>query len=152
MGLLDIFKGGDKKPKFRGFQDPKWARTDKGAFQRLSMINADRSSLRVGGIVVVWHGGVKPTWLVVKSTENISTTIEQLASDNEIAAYEGRGGVFVTWSLIQKKFQPGVAKYLIHTMKPELNRETPASKADAVPVYLPGAKVDEGPKQRGPGL
>jgi hypothetical protein len=152
MGIFDFLKGADKKPKFKGFQDPKWARTDKGSFHRLSMINPDRSSMRGSGIVVVWHGGVKPTWLIVKSTDNISATVEQFVADEEIGSFENRGGVFVTWSFIQKQFQPGVAKYLIHTMKPELNREVPSTKADPVPVYLPGAKVDEGPKQRGPGL
>ncbi|MCW9034873.1 MAG: hypothetical protein OQJ97_11695 [Rhodospirillales bacterium] len=152
MGIFDFLTGKSSQPKFKGVQDPKWVRSPKGGFYRISYVDTSLASMKSGGVVVVWHGGVKPGWMCVKSTDKISSTIEQLANDKEVEAYEGRGGVFVTWSPIQGKVQKGVVKYLIKTMKPSLTPNEPAGKDDPIPVYHPGASVDDKPVSKAPGL
>ncbi len=152
MGFFDFLTGKSAQPKFKGVQDPKWVRSPKGGFYRLGYVDTSLASMKNGGVVVVWHGGVKPGWLSVKATGNISDTISQMSNDNEIDAYEGRGGVFVTWSPIQGKVQNGVVKYLIKTMKPILTPTPPGGNDDPIAVYHPGASTDDKPVSKTAGL
>ena len=152
MGLLDFLSGKNTQTKFKGVQDPKWVRSPKGGFYRLSYIDTSMPSMKVAGVVVIWHGGVKPGWLAVKVAKSVADTVSQLANDKEVDTYEERGGVFVTWSPIQGKFQNGVLKYLIKTMKPELTPKEPGGNDAPVPVYHPGQAAEERPPSKTAGL
>ena len=47
-------------------QDIKWRKSPRGEYYRLFMID-DFSELKldnVGGVYLLWHGGIKPSWLV----------------------------------------------------------------------------------------
>jgi len=150
MGFLDFLIPGKGKTKFKGVQDPKWVRSAKGGFQRLTYVDLDSPTLKGPGVVVIWNGGVKPTWLAVKAGASMKSIVLDYGNDSEVAEYEKHGGVFVTWSPIQKDFQNGVVRYLIKTMKPELTPREPAGK-DYVAVYHPGAAPSDsaGPKSAG---
>jgi len=126
--------------------DPKWARSRKGNFHRLIYLRPETEGLdATSGIYVVWHGGLKPDWITVGKSANLSRDLDSLSDNEDIEYYEKRGGVFVTWSLIRTEFQDGVLRYLIDT----LDLLVPPTKAPAkntahIPVFAPGMEPGVG--------
>ena len=126
--------------------DPKWARSRKGNFHRLTYLRPETEGLDgASGIYVVWHGGLKPEWITVGKSTNLTRDLDSLSDNEDIEYYEKRGGVFVTWSLIRAEFQDGVLKYLIDTLDlQEPPTKLPGKKVEPIPVFPPGMEPKAG--------
>lgn len=120
--------------------DPQWARTPKGAFFRFADLDPEEQGLsEVGGIFVIWHGGVRPEWVYVGFTDNLASTFHQLGNNRDLMRYEVNGHLFVTWALVLPDYQEGAAVYLSRRLSPLIdNPELPDLPAeDEVPVLAP---------------
>lgn len=119
-----------------------WTRGPKGRFYNLIAFNSDVEGLRgVSGVFVIWHGGVKPTWVYVGRTHDLAGSLKQLADDEEITFYNRFGGLFVTWATIKEEFQAGVLKYLAEAMHPLVeNPDHPGPEVAPVAVTVPRSK------------
>ncbi len=141
MGLLDFFGKEDKakEPKFKAVQKVPWARSPKGGFQKLAFVDPEDEKLQDGGVVVIWHGGIKPAWVYVADAVSIGREISDALENKEIMGYESRGGLYVTWTRIQAQYRPGVVRYLIDKMAPVVdNPAEPSPGAEPIAVYFPG--------------
>ncbi len=119
-------------------QDIKWRAGPRGDYFRLYMLD-DVGELNidgVGGVYLVWHGGVKPEWLLAGSSNDLGDVFRDLLEDRDIRDYESRGKVFISWSPIKSEFRDGVVHYLARSIKPVFECEF-NSKEDAIPVMLP---------------
>ena len=125
-------------------QDPNWARTPKGRFHNLITFDPAAAGLSgMSGVFVVWHGGVKPHWVYVDRSDNLAGAIDAILDNEEVLSFHRRGGLFVTWSSINKGYQDGVVRYLHHTMKPKVENSGVNDTVKPVAVKVPGAKDDE---------
>lgn len=138
---------GDKKkpetPKITSTLDPKWVKSKKGVFNRLLDFEPEEENIRgVGGVYVIWHGGVKPSWVFVGETPDLARSINDAIDNGEIEAFEINGKLFVTWSPVLEEFRRGVVLFLTQTLKPEIeNPLAPKEESDTtylIPVLLPG--------------
>lgn len=120
--------------------NPHWAVTAAGKFYRLLFTDTEKLSLAgVSGIVVLWRGGLKPRWLYVDKSRDLGRDLDSYLDNDEIAEYDERGGVYVSWALIRPEFQDGVLKYLLETMTPLIENPNPPGKSvTALPVLAPG--------------
>jgi hypothetical protein len=122
--------------------DPRWARTQKGNYHRLLHLDPEANGLtKANGVYVVWHGGINPGWIFIGRSADLAQTFHQTADDEEVMAYDIRGGIFVTWALIKPEFQDGVVHYLNATLRPKIKNDDDGSKKTApVPVLPPRPK------------
>ena len=137
MSLMDSFFGsivGDNAPKP---QDIGWARTNRGDYHRLSFLEDTKSVQGQGGIVVCWHGGVRPAWVFITDTDDIAQTIAQMKKNQDIQQFEVNGGLYVTWSKVVPQYRDGVVRYLSMQTNPRISVDCDESQ-DPIPVYLPG--------------
>ena len=136
MGLLDLIRG--KDPVFTGTIDPKWVRNPKGKFHRLFDLDPDEAGLAgVGGVYVIWHGGVSPQWVYVGESNDLRRALTAAADNEDIGQYEVNGRLFATWSLVIDKYRPGVVLYLTQSMKPLVdNTAAPAESAKVKPITV----------------
>ncbi|MSO88620.1 MAG: hypothetical protein EXQ89_01360 [Rhodospirillaceae bacterium] len=118
--------------------DPQWRRNAKGKFFRLADIDPPADMPEGGGVYVIWHGGVKPQWIVVGHNRNLRDHVEKIKKDQEVRSYEVNGGVFVTWSPIIENHRDGVVNYLIQVLKPVKSSVTRDANAKPIAVYIPG--------------
>lgn len=120
--------------------NPHWSRTPAGKFHRLILVDSDKLGLNgVSGIIVAWHGGIKPDWVYVDKSKDIGRDLDALMDNDDITAYEGRGGIFVAWALVRPEYQDGVLKYLLASMNPIIDNPRPPKKGvTPLPVYAPG--------------
>ncbi|WP_349596223.1 hypothetical protein [Thalassospira sp. NFXS8] len=119
-------------------QDIKWRAGPRGDYFRLYMID-DISELKVdgvGGVYLVWHGGVKPGWLLAGNAGDLGFVFRELREDRDIREYDGRGGVYISWSQIKDEYRDGVVHFLARSIKPVFECEFD-SRQDAIPVMLP---------------
>ncbi|MBL6932714.1 MAG: hypothetical protein ISR45_07165 [Rhodospirillales bacterium] len=125
--------------------NPHWARTPAGKFHRLLI--TDPVKLRLdgqSGIIVLWHGGLKPKWIYVDKSKNIASDLDAYMDNDEIMEYERRGGVFVSWALVRPEYQDGVLKYLLESMSPLVDHPNPPKKSvEALPVLAPGQNLKQ---------
>ncbi len=122
--------------------DPKWVRTASGRFFRLAKLDPESEGLTdKGGVYVVWHGGMRPRWLVVGHSNNLARTFHDLGEESELLAYEVNGGIWLTWSPILGEFRAGVVAYLAASLKPLLSLGgTPDRNAKPIAVMAPGGQ------------
>ncbi len=93
----------------------------------------------VSGIYVVWHGGLKPEWITVGKSANLTRDLEALSDNDDIEYYERRGGVFVTWSQIRNEYQDGALRYLIDVLDLLVPpAKLPARNIEPIPIFPPG--------------
>jgi hypothetical protein len=120
--------------------NPHWAKTPAGKFYRLLFIKPEKLGLeQQSGIVVAWHGGLKPKWIYVDKSSNIARDLDTFTEDDDIMSYDLRGGVFVSWALIRPEYQDGVLKYLLETMTPLIEpQKLPGEKVESLAVLAPG--------------
>jgi len=140
MTLLEKFIAA-KKPATGGTpENPKWARTEKGCFRRLLALDPEDLGLsEKSGVIVVWHGGMRPKWVFAGATRDMATTFHEIAENPAYTDYEAKGGLFVTWATIREEFQGGVVKFLNETMTPLIENPAVAGiEGDPIPVILPG--------------
>lgn len=72
----------------------------------------------LGGVYVVWHKGVRPEWVYVGATDDLAQALARALDDDEIFAYEPRGGLWCTWALIRPEYRNGAVAYLRRLLNP----------------------------------
>jgi hypothetical protein len=119
-----------------------WVRSPKGRFYSLISFNSEVDWLKgVSGVFVIWHAGVKPTWVYVGRSGDLAATLRLMAQDEEILFYHKFGGLMVSWAPIKEEFQAGVLKYLTQAMTPLIeNPDHPGDEVAPIAVTVPGAK------------
>jgi len=122
--------------------DIPWEKNDKGRFWKLLMVRPETLGLDGrGGVAAFFHRGVRPGWVYVCSSEDLGALIEKAQDDEEVMAFEARGGVFVTWSFVKPEFRDGVARHLRSSLKPEILDGGPGGgrsySAEPIPVNPP---------------
>ena len=135
--------GGDSKTMATGpAMDPKWVRSAAGRFHRFVRLDPQAEGLsRVSGVFVLWYVGARSEWVYVGRSNDLASTFDNLAEDDEVMDYEGRGGLFVTWAMIRGEYQNGVVRHLTDALKPLVdNPESQGNRAEPIPVIAPGAK------------
>ena len=125
--------------------DPKWVRAPSGAFYQLLDFDPDEVGIRsVGGVFVIWHGGVRPQWVYAGESPNIARSLDQLIDNPDITQYKTNGGLFVTWSLVKEEFRRGVLLHLTRALKPLIvNPRAPTEETEhtkPIAVLVPGGK------------
>lgn len=97
-----------------------WVKGKNDKYHRLMVVNENSPTLiQQSAVFVVWEKwGNKITWLYVGSTEDMAKTIYRLKNDPEIAKYEGKGRVGITWAILNPKFRSRVAAYLKKILNP----------------------------------
>ena len=140
--------GSTKAPSLPGGApiDPRWVRSPSGAFYQLVELDPDEAKISgVGGVYVVWHGGIRPQWVFVGETPNLGRAIDTVADDAEITQYKINGGLFVSWALVKEDFRRGVVLYLTRHLKPLIvNPRAPTEESEhtkPIPVLVPGGKA-----------
>lgn len=128
-------------------QDARWARSPRGKYFRLIHLDPEEVGLSgVGGIYVVWHGGVRPRWVCVGRTDDLAASYHRLGADKEVMSFEVNGGLFTTWSLIRAEHREGVLAYLDDVMQPLVPTPgRPGADVRRVPVVPPGFRAVEEP-------
>ena len=144
MGLGIFNKKKKPEPAYTGPPlDPNWARNRRGKFHRLLHLDPVVEGLRgVGGVYVIWHSGVKPEWVFVGRTDDMSGAIERANDQEEIMDYEKNGGLFVTWSPIFKNRQAGVVRYLHENLQPVVENPEAKSIKDGPIAVVPPKRRD----------
>jgi hypothetical protein len=127
-------------------QDPLWIRNERGAFHRLLELETDSMGLSgVGGVYVVWHGGVRPEWVYIGESTSLARAITNAQDNNEIAGYDINGHLFVTWAPIVEGLRKGAVLDLTQRMRPVVANPMAPSEATAdiqpVPLIFPGIKA-----------
>ena len=100
-------------------RDIKWVKTSLGTFHQFTSIDVDEVGLRGrSGVYVLWHGGVRPAWVQVGSSDDLAATFRSLVHEKDIMQYDVRGRLFVTWSFVKKEWHGGVVKFLEKALQP----------------------------------
>ncbi len=120
--------------------NPHWAKTPAGKFHRLLFTDPQKLGLSAqSGIIVLWHGGLRPRWIFVDKSKDIASDLDRYLDDDEIMSYDNRGGVFASWAMVRPEYQDGVLKYLLESMSPLIDHpKPPGKKVEALPVLSPG--------------
>ena len=120
-------------------QNIKWRQSARGEFYRLMMMEQDEiEAMRgLGGVLVMWHGGISPAWIYAGQTDDMADTLMRLKRNQNVRQYEVNGGIFVTWSPIVSEFRDGVVNYLVMKTIPMINSDYDEDQ-DPIPVLLPG--------------
>lgn len=145
MALFGLARKGPETPKIPPDalpSDPKWVRNRRGKYHRLIHLDTKSEGLEgLSGVYVIWHSGVAPRWVWVGRADDLAAAIDAIHDEDDIMFYEKHGGLYVTWAPVRPEYQPGVVRYLTEQMKPVCeNDNAKGIKADAVPVFVPGAK------------
>lgn len=144
MALFGLFKRKITAPLVA--QDPKWVRSPKGKYYHLLDLDPDEIDLQgVGGVYVIWHGGVRPQWVYVGESPSIARAINGASHSTDITQYEVNGRLYITWSPVIEKLRRSVVLYLTQTMKPLVDNPRAPSEGEegiiSYPVILPTAKT-----------
>jgi len=128
-------------------QDPQWTRNETGRYYRLVHLDPEAQGLSgIGGVYLVWHGGVRPRWVYAGASDDLAVALHGLGSFSDVMLYEVNGGLFVTWSRVRREFRQGVLAYLIRSLRPLVrNRHTPADDVKPVKVAVPSDIGASGP-------
>lgn len=143
MSLLKLLY--KEPPTAAPIADPKWTKTKRGGYHRLlSMLSVEISALAgLGGVYAIWHRGARPAWVYVGSSDDLCRSLQESRDLPEILAYEGRGGLYVSWSPIASASRAGVVRFLKQTCSPAIADPLPhddeeGRRVTAIPVKLPG--------------
>ena len=126
--------------------DPNWVRSPRNLFYRLFAVKPLEMGLtHQGGVFVIWHGGVTPGWVCADKADSLAAAILDAQDNGDIAKYESRGGLYVTWAPIRAEYRDGVVRYLRENMDPYVTSSKEDDdvnmKAEPIPVLLPGSKA-----------
>lgn len=126
--MISLFKRLSEADKPAGDPvDIRWSRNHKGRFHNMIKLDVVAEGLRdVGGVYVIWHGGVKPDWLYVGFSSDLGRQIDPLIDDPRFEEHMERGGVYVTWAIVNPEFRHGVVRYLTERLDPKI--ENPAAR------------------------
>ncbi|MDP2698783.1 hypothetical protein [Thalassospira sp.] len=133
MGFWSL--GGLRQPKA---QDIKWRKSPRGDYYKLFMLDdiADLKLDGVGGVYLIWHGGLKPGWLTAGATDDLGESFRDARSNREIRNYDGRGGVFISWSPIVDDYRDGVVHFIEKHTNPAFDCDYD-KREEPIPVLLP---------------
>lgn len=144
MSLLKLLL--KEAPTAAPIADPRWVKNKRGGYHRLlSMLSVEIQGLNdIGGVYAIWHRGVRPGWVYVGATDDLCRSLQETRDLPEILAYEGRGGLYVSWSPIVPESRAGVVKFLKRACSPAIPDPLPHDDEDGgrrieeIPVKLPG--------------
>ncbi len=144
---MSLFGDKTDRPKITNPIDPKWVRSPKGGFYQLLQLDTDEANLDgVGGVYIVWHGGVKPAWVYAGESPNLARAINEVADNEDVTQYEVNGKLYVSWSPVLEEYRRGVVLYLTQVLKTLVeNPRAPKEESDTtylIPVTTPGAKSE----------
>ena len=152
MSLMSFLFGGDRDDVFSSSKpvDPEWRRSPRGLFYRLVTFKpGDLGLSGVGGVFVIWHGGVRPAWVSADKTADLAVAIEEAQDNPDVNRFESHGGLYISWTPIKPEFRDGVVKYLRQIMDPLVDSALADGdideKAKPIAVHLPGKKKESGP-------
>jgi len=98
MALFGRSSGGARRAN-RKLSGPKWVRSPKGRFYQLLNMVPDELNLRdVGGVYVIWHGGVRPQWVFVGKTPSMTHALNKAIVNPDITQYDVNGKLYFSWS------------------------------------------------------
>ena len=84
-------------------------------------------------------GAVESKVLEVRNIQYVVGFPAVTINNDDIMAYDGRGGVFASWALVSPEYQDGVLKFLLETMMPIIEHPSPPkNKVEALAVLAPG--------------
>ena len=75
-----------------------------------------------GGLFALWHRGVRPQWIYVGHTDDLTATIAEAQTDSDIALYDLNDGVYVTWALCPPEARAGAVLSLRQVLGPAIDR------------------------------
>ncbi len=144
MALFGRGKSQDSKPP-QGVVDLQWVRSPDGDFWQLHQLKPDTLNIRgVGGVYVLWHGGLKPTWVYAGESTSLGRALTEVADNKEITQYRARGGLYASWAVVSEELRRGILLYLTRAMKPLVtNPRAPTQESEhtrLIPVVIPGGK------------
>ena len=87
---------------------------------------------KVAGIIAIWHLGVRPQWLKIAATKDISITLRSAVQARAILSYRPNGGVYVAWAPLPVTDLRGQAQHLRDHLKPLLQATRLEAEIDAV--------------------
>lgn len=134
------FSGGQRSKVEVDFDGPMtlpWGKDERGRFNRLlHMRGAPVDLAGRGGVVAFFHRGTRPGWIFIGATDDIGAMILDAKDDPDFLAFEGSGGVYVTWALVKPVFRSGVVAYLRTLLKPKILASALDGRAsyDATPI------------------
>lgn len=120
--------------------DPAWARSPRGLFYRLVHLDPEAEGLSgIGGVLVVWHDGVRPEWVYVSAATDLAAAIHALADNADVMSYEVNGGLFVTWALLRSEHRDGAVAYLADRLRPAVRANGhPSASVPVIAITPPG--------------
>lgn len=141
MGLFGSDKE-DKPERITEPVDPQWVRTPEGGFLPLLSLDPEELGLSgIGGVYLIWHGGVRPEWVFAGHSRDLASALHSAGNNSDITFYEKNGGLFVAWALVKDAYRPGVVRYLEEQFKTLVNNTGAFnSSTDPVPVIAPVSK------------
>jgi hypothetical protein len=122
--------------------DPHWARSPGGRFFRLNYLDPEAEQLSgASGVFVIWHGGVRPSWVYVDGGDDLATSLHAIVGNEDVMSFEVNGGLFVTWALIRPECLEGVLAHLIRALRPRIPPPVPPPvDTMLIPVLIPGGR------------
>jgi hypothetical protein len=140
---MALFGSDDEKPaKITTPVDPNWVRTPEGRFLPFLELDPEELGLnKVGGVFLIWHGGVRPQWVYAGHAKDLASAFHQAGNNKDITYYDNNGGLFVAWALVKEPYRAGVVKYLDQSFKTLVENTTDFNdKTEPIPVLPPSAK------------
>ena len=141
MGLFSLFGGGNAEEDFSAVRkpfDPQWQASSRGYYRLLTVGKEGPDLTDIGGVYVIWHRGERPAWVYVGHSNNLGETFEELQDNKDIMDYHRHGGLYVTWSQVLEPYRDGVVRFLVETLQPVAGNGEFRSKANVIPVLVPG--------------
>ena len=129
--------------------DPGWYRNNRGKFPELLILDPEEAGLSgKGGVVLVWHGGIRPEWVYVEHSTDLAKTLHEVGNNKEINYFESSGGLYVTWAFVVEEYRAGVVRFLQENLPTLIETASPYPEdTSPVPVFSPGKE----PKPQPPG-
>ena len=115
---MSIFGFGDDDPNddvpvFTEPVDPGWVTAADGNFFAFLSLDPEELGLSgIGGVYLIWHGGVRPAWVFAGHTNDMAAAFHSAGANKEITLYDQNGGLFVAWAPVLPQYRAGVVKYL----------------------------------------
>lgn len=92
---------------------------------------------KVSGLIAIWHLGVRPQWLKVAVTKDISASLRSAAQVVAILSYRPNGGVYVAWAPLPIPDLRSHAQYICDHLKPLLQAKRLEAEIDIPPDTKP---------------
>ncbi len=92
---------------------------------------------KVSGLIAIWHLGVRPQWLKVAASKDISVTLRSATQVAAILSYRPNGGVYVAWAALPAPDLRAHAKYMCEHLNPLLQGTRLEAEIDVPPETKP---------------